>query len=107
MLAMPQMRPAKTETLPSPNGTKNDGHQVQVTYEGAPSPRELLESVVIQAQAAIKGLQSDVEVSPFEGMTAGEIARMSKAEAEVKRQEAEAKRKTSANAVLRDFWWVA
>ncbi|WVQ95948.1 hypothetical protein IAU59_003047 [Kwoniella sp. CBS 9459] len=51
MLAMPQMRPVKTS--PSPDSAD----QVIVTYEGSSSPRELLESCVIQAQAALKSLQ--------------------------------------------------
>ncbi|OCF34329.1 hypothetical protein I316_03843 [Kwoniella heveanensis BCC8398] len=50
MLAMPQMRPVKTK--PSLDGAD----QVIVTYEGSSSPRELLESCVIQAQAALKSL---------------------------------------------------
>ncbi|WVF68400.1 hypothetical protein IAT40_003165 [Kwoniella sp. CBS 6097] len=51
MLAMPQMRASKIS--PSPDAP----NQVIVTYEGASSPRELLESCVIQAQAALKSLQ--------------------------------------------------
>lgn len=51
MLAMPQMRAVKA--VPGP-----DDDTVEVTYEGAPSPRELLETVVIQATAALKGLSS-------------------------------------------------
>lgn len=51
MLAMPQMRAVKA--IPGP-----DDDTVEVTYEGAPSPRELLETVVIQATAALKGLSS-------------------------------------------------
>lgn len=51
MLAMPQMRAMKTEPGLAP-GT------IDITYEGAPSPRELLENVVIQATAALKGLQA-------------------------------------------------
>lgn len=49
MLAMPQMRPIRTEPGP-------DRDSVSVVYEGGPSPRELLESVVIQATSALKGL---------------------------------------------------
>ncbi|KAL1412563.1 hypothetical protein Q8F55_000310 [Vanrija albida] len=51
MLAMPQMRPVRTEPGP-------DKDTVNVVYEGGPSPRELLESVVIQATSALKGLTS-------------------------------------------------
>lgn len=52
MLAMPQMR--ATSSLIDPK----DPTQKVVTYEGSASPRELLESCVIQAQAALKGLKS-------------------------------------------------
>lgn len=49
---MPQMRPVqRVPVLGEP------GH-VEVTYEGAPSPRELLENIVIQAHAALKGLKA-------------------------------------------------
>lgn len=51
MMAMPQMRPAASRPLEDEPG------QVEVTYEGAPSPRELLENIVIQAHAALKGLK--------------------------------------------------
>ncbi len=59
MLAMPQMRPVKSESLPRPSSSgPHSPKQIQITYEGASSPRELLESCCIQAQAALKGLQS-------------------------------------------------
>ena len=51
MLAMPQMRPMMTEPGP-------DENTVTVTYEGRPSPRELLETIVIQATSALKGLSA-------------------------------------------------
>jgi hypothetical protein len=50
MLAMPQMRPVKSEVDP-----KDPSCRI-VTYEGASSPRELLENCVIQAKAALKSL---------------------------------------------------
>ena len=52
MMAMPQMRP--TSSKPS----ETDKDSLLVTYESAASPRELLESCVIQAQAALKGLKA-------------------------------------------------
>jgi hypothetical protein len=52
MLAMPQMRATKVEDLP------NEPDQISVTYEGSPCPRELLESCVIQATAALNGLEA-------------------------------------------------
>jgi hypothetical protein len=51
MLAMPSMRPVKAEV-----DEKNQTCKI-VTYEGASSPRELLENCVIQATAALKSLQ--------------------------------------------------
>ncbi|WVO14986.1 hypothetical protein L204_102629 [Cryptococcus depauperatus] len=51
MLGMPQMRPVRTRPL---EGSEDS---LVVTYEGAPSPRELLEFVAIQAQAALRGLR--------------------------------------------------
>jgi hypothetical protein len=63
MLAMPQMRPTKVEAGP-------DNDTLYVTYDGSPSPREMFETIVIQATAALKGLSStavvdkDTVVSP-------------------------------------------
>ncbi|WVQ77522.1 hypothetical protein IAR50_007208 [Cryptococcus sp. DSM 104548] len=51
MLGMPFMRPARSAQ------TVGDARSLTITYEGAPSPRELLENVVIQARAALRGLQ--------------------------------------------------
>jgi DNA-binding NarL/FixJ family response regulator len=51
MLAMPSMRAVKAEV-----DEKNPTCKI-VTYEGASSPRELLENCVIQATAALKSLQ--------------------------------------------------
>ena len=45
---MPQMRPVKSEVDPT------DPNRRVVIYEGASSPRELLEVCVIQAKAALK-----------------------------------------------------
>ncbi|BEJ13516.1 hypothetical protein CspHIS471_0306900 [Cutaneotrichosporon sp. HIS471] len=54
MLAMPSMRPVKI-------GPGPDSQSVSILYEGSPSPRELLENVVIQATAALKGLSGNTE----------------------------------------------
>ena len=56
MLAMPQMRPAKSEIVT--DGILQGNNQVFVTYEGTSSLRELLENCSIQAQAALRGLQA-------------------------------------------------
>ncbi|KLT45850.1 hypothetical protein CC85DRAFT_86895 [Cutaneotrichosporon oleaginosum] len=53
MLAMPSMRPAAIRPGP-------DAQSVSILYEGSPSPRELLESVAIQATAALKSLSANV-----------------------------------------------
>ena len=53
MLAMPSMRPVRKTPV---DGAAGDEQQLEIVYEGSPSPRELLESCVIQAQAALKGL---------------------------------------------------
>jgi hypothetical protein len=92
MLAMPQMRPAKHEPLPDQPGS------MLVTYEGSPSPRELLESVVIQARAALKGLEGTA-TKDEQAKDSGdeEMLRMSAAE---KLRE----RRNDANARLEDFW---
>lgn len=69
MLAMPQMRPTKVEAGP-------DNDTLYVTYDGSPSPREMFETIVIQATAALKGLSStavvdkDTVVSPETTATA-------------------------------------
>jgi Mg/Co/Ni transporter MgtE len=61
MLAMPQMRPVKSEVDP-----KDPSCRI-VTYEGASSPRELLEVCVIQAKAALKSLNETRPAGLCEG----------------------------------------
>jgi hypothetical protein len=64
MLAMPQMRPMATEPGPQADS-------VLVTYECRPSPRELLETLVIQAAATLRGLASSSPVgTPLSPMSA-------------------------------------
>lgn len=50
---------------------KNKSREYVVTYEGSAGPREILESIVIQAHAAIKGLEAGHVEDPAEkaGMT--------------------------------------
>jgi hypothetical protein len=97
MLAMPQMRPAKTV----PQGD----NLIEVTYEGNPSPRELLENIVIQAQAAIKGLQTGVvKEAVLEGYSEEEINRMTKAEVDKLKRAAEDAKKGQAWNEMQAFW---
>lgn len=100
MLAMPQMRPTSSSPLPdSPD-------QQQVTYEGSSSPRELLESVVIQAKAALKGLKATSgakKQQPEAEMTEKEM-RVSKEEAMKAEEERKREMKNDENNILREFW---
>ncbi|EJD53508.1 hypothetical protein AURDEDRAFT_110344 [Auricularia subglabra TFB-10046 SS5] len=59
MMAMPCMvvTSVKPVKKPARSGGKSSTRERNVTYEGSSGPRELLEAVVIQAQAAIKGLE--------------------------------------------------
>ncbi|OCF77874.1 ubiquitin-conjugating enzyme family protein [Kwoniella mangroviensis CBS 8886] len=99
MLAMPQMRPISNEPLPQ------DPCSVIVTYEGASSPRELLENCVIQAQAALKGLQSvdNVSKSSEDVMMTEEDLRISKAELARREREEKQEEKQDSNYQLRSF----
>lgn len=59
MMAMPIMVVASiTPKAPiAGSGSKPAQRERIILYEGSSGPRELLESIVIQAQAAIKGLE--------------------------------------------------
>jgi hypothetical protein len=101
MLAMPQMRSTKTEPLPNELG------HVSVTYEGAPSPRELLELVVVQAQAALRGLDATAAKEEEENAEdAEETLRLSTKEAAKRETARMAKLKEDDNVQLRKFWCV-
>nr|XP_019043448.1 ubiquitin-conjugating enzyme family protein [Kwoniella bestiolae CBS 10118]OCF22378.1 ubiquitin-conjugating enzyme family protein [Kwoniella bestiolae CBS 10118] len=99
MLAMPQMRPISTSPCPG------DPNSVTVTYEGSSSPRELLENCIIQAQAALKGLQSVDNISrPSDDvMMTEEDLRISKAELARRLREKKEEEKQDANYQLRSF----
>ncbi|TDL29200.1 hypothetical protein BD410DRAFT_779533 [Rickenella mellea] len=69
MMAMPIMVPSSVKNITSKKTA--DGRQYRektVVYEGSSGPRELLEALVIQAQAAVKGLEGmkSVEAEPEE-----------------------------------------
>lgn len=69
MMAMPIMVVQSVKTTPkkATNGTPPPREKA-VVYEGSAGPRELLEAIVIQAQAAIKGLEGakQAELEPTE-----------------------------------------
>jgi hypothetical protein len=108
MMAMPIMVPVSVSALKpqaAPSSSKKNVksrpalRERTIVYEGSSSPRELMESVVIQAQAAIKGLGSD-DSSKTQELTEEE-----------KRQnvlDVKGKQKDTAisgeNAKLRSFW---
>lgn len=99
MLGMPQMRPAAVELDP------DDPYAKHVTYEGSASPRELLESCVIQAQAALKGLAATRKVDTGDGDEMDEEGRtMSMAEKRAKETAAMMHRLDDENVQLEEFW---
>ncbi|KAK8849763.1 hypothetical protein IAR55_005099 [Kwoniella newhampshirensis] len=96
MLAMPQMRPIRTEPAP------HDSHFVMITYEGSSSPRELLENCVIQAQAALKGLESDVDPEDVDEVTEEDL-RLTNAQLNQKKGRDSEACKENQNIVLKQF----
>ncbi|TFK93617.1 ubiquitin conjugating enzyme family protein [Polyporus arcularius HHB13444] len=59
MMAMPIMVVTSVKTVPGKKSPKG-GSRIRerlIVYEGSSGPRELLEAIVIQAQAALKGLE--------------------------------------------------
>lgn len=100
MLAMPQMRPVRISPIPNQQGV------VTVTYEGSASPRELLESVVIQAKAALKGLESTSakrDKAEDKEMTEEEM-RQSKDEAKAAAEKKKVELAADENQQLHEFW---
>lgn len=106
---MPQMRLTKKESIPersSRSRKKGSGHRVLITYEASASPRELLEYCVIQAQAALKGLdatstrleETNENEEWYEPPTAPETAG--------KKRGRKGKRGKNENEQLKEFWCV-
>lgn len=63
MMAMPIMVASSVKTVTSRKGTSKTNSQIRertIIYEGSSGPRELLEAIVIQAQAAMKGLEPSI-----------------------------------------------
>lgn len=56
MVAMPIMIPSSSTDVAGQSGSKRVRQRL-VIYEGSSGPRELMESLVIQATAAMKGLE--------------------------------------------------
>ncbi|RDB22602.1 Baculoviral IAP repeat-containing protein 6 [Hypsizygus marmoreus] len=60
MMAMPIMVVGSVKAVTSKRSTVSPHHTIRertIVYEGSSSPRELLEAIAIQAQAALKGLE--------------------------------------------------
>lgn len=66
MMAMPIMVVSSVKNVVTRKSNSRSGPQVRertIIYEGSSGPRELLEAIVIQAQAAIKGLEPTIAAS--------------------------------------------
>jgi hypothetical protein len=70
MMAMPIMVAVSVKAVTAKKSSKSTSHirERTIVYEGSSGPRELLEAIVIQAQAALKGLEGikTVEAEPEE-----------------------------------------
>lgn len=65
MMAMPIMVVSSTKSVATRKGSSKNSPQIRertIIYEGSSGPRELLEAIVIQAQAAMKGLEAGTKV---------------------------------------------
>ncbi|EKM80308.1 hypothetical protein AGABI1DRAFT_57960 [Agaricus bisporus var. burnettii JB137-S8] len=72
MMAMPIMMMASVVSVSGKKSTTAGGfgrRERTIIYEGSPSPRELLEAIAIQAQAALKGLESVKQPEPAAELT--------------------------------------
>lgn len=111
MMGMPIMIIASVSALkPQGGATKNRGpapRERTIVYEGSSGPRELMESIVIQAQAAIKGLgPSHAELAKGKVPTEAEKRRVVGA-AVIDDVKGKAKATTAEeNAKLRNFWYL-
>lgn len=67
MMAMPIMVVNSVKTVPGKKTSTKGGSRIRertIIYEGSSGPRELLEAIVIQAQAALKGLEGMKTTEP-------------------------------------------
>lgn len=72
MMAMPIMMMVSVVSVSGKKSTTDGGfgrRERTIIYEGSPSPRELLEAIAIQAQAALKGLESVKSPEPTGELT--------------------------------------
>ncbi|KIJ20079.1 hypothetical protein PAXINDRAFT_174590 [Paxillus involutus ATCC 200175] len=71
MMAMPIMVAGSIKSVAPKKASKGRSviRERTIVYEGSAGPRELLEAIVIQAQAAIKGLEGVKPAEPEEEMT--------------------------------------
>ena len=68
MMAMPIMVVVSVKTTATKRSTINPDHAMRertIIYEGSSGPRELLEAISIQAQAALKGLEGTKHAETF------------------------------------------
>ncbi|KAI0092127.1 ubiquitin conjugating enzyme family protein [Irpex rosettiformis] len=79
MMAMPIMVVSSVKNAITRRSSSRTGPQVRertIIYEGSSGPRELLEAIVIQAQAAIKGLEPSIAAQNADGEMTEEQKRM-------------------------------
>ena len=65
-MAMPIMVVSSVKNVTTKRGSSRSSPQVRertIIYEGSSGPRELLEAIVIQAQAALKGLEPTIKAN--------------------------------------------
>lgn len=105
MMAMPIMVVASVKSV---NTSKANGRRPirerTIIYEGSSGPRELLEAIVIQAQAASKGLEGTQEAEPSpDEMTEEQKRRSSAGTVDKKGKAKQADGPTDENKKLLDF----
>ena len=69
MMAMPIMVASSVKNVITRKGSSKNSPQIRertIIYEGSSGPRELLEAIVIQAQAAMKGLEAGMKAAEAE-----------------------------------------
>ena len=77
MMAMPIMVVSSVKAVSTKkSSSKNQIRERTIVYEGSSGPRELLEAIVIQAQAALKGLEGSRQPDPEEQEMTEEQKRM-------------------------------
>ncbi|KAI0690863.1 ubiquitin conjugating enzyme family protein [Cytidiella melzeri] len=79
MMAMPIMVVSSVKSVATRKSNSRSGPQIRertIIYEGSSGPRELLEAIVIQAQAAIKGLEPSIAIAVTEEEMTEEQKRM-------------------------------